>query len=369
MSCGGECGAMRVLRSMKNRFVEVFRVPAVAIRKASIGDRRDDSFLMRRNSALKVALMIWCSVLCAWFAPGVGAVAAVSQEAATSAQGDARFFEAHPDLRDEWEEVDRASRELAAEGFTATDIRQVIDVLAKRTRQMLSLRTPAEWQKKAVSLYPELGIKGSEFNALFVQHHRELQGSSPVFVQEPSWPVLLAKRCADELRARRQASAVPPPAAAAPPPDPAPAAPPAERSPPELSDSPSTVASPQKASGGVGLVLAAVALIVGAPLLGLLLVRWGHGRLFKNGSSAERRASSPWHRALKPATVIYCVAAIAAVIHSLPANGDLSLASRFFITLCVGMLFGGCCGVVGYLLALLYCAFHPRDALPHSRPH
>ena len=260
--------------------------------------------------------MIWCSVLCAWFAPGVGAVAAVTQGGASLAEGDARFFEAYPDLRDEWEEVDRASRALAAEGFTATDIRQVIDVLAKRTRQMLSLRTAAEWQKKAVSLYPELGIEGSEFNALFVQHHRELLGSSPEFVQEPSWPVLLAKRCADELRARRQASAVPPPAAAAPPPDPTPhgaAAPlagpaphpaPAERPPPEFSDSPSTVASPQKASGGVGLVVAAVALIVGAPLLGLLLVRWSHGRLFKNGSSAERRASSPWHRALKPATVI-----------------------------------------------------------------
>ena len=259
------------------------------------------------------------------------------------------FFAQYPDLADEQETVAGASRELASEGFTVTDDDHA--ALAARTRAILSQRTVLDWQKKAICLYPELGVAGSEFNALFLQHYRELRVSTPAFAQEPFWPVLLAKRCADELHARE--AVIPAPRSLSPAPSPV--------------DLHPTTPAVQRGPSGVGLALQGAGLIVTALLPCLLLFRWSHA--LASTDSVESRASSPWFRALKPAAVAYSMGAIAAILRSLPENIDLSLADRTFITLLVSVLFGGCVGLIGYLFALLYCALHPRGGQPSAHFH
>lgn len=281
----------------------------------------------------------------------------------------AEFFRDHPDLNEERDVVEAVSRDLGTEGFSAADSRHAREVLATRTRELLSRRTSQEWQKRAIRLYPDLGIAGSEFNALFLRYFRELQESTPGFAQEPSWPMLLAQRCADELRAgKHSARSVPssrtssaalagktePPAGAVPPPQP---------TSPELTVPSSTPPMARRATAGLGVFLAGAALAVMLFFPGLLLWRWSHARS-RTHVPGEGRAESPWHRALKPAAVIYGVAALVAIVQALPQNADLNLVNRLFITLCVSTVFGGCVGLVGYLFALLYCALHPRAGQP-----
>lgn len=284
----------------------------------------------------------------------------VPQGAVASSLTDAQFFVDYPDLHDELEVISVASQELVAEGFHATDDLNAREVLAQRTRSLLSQRTSAEWQKKAVSLYPALAVAGSEFNLLFLQHHRELQESTPAFEQEASWPVLLAKRCADELSVRTPATVAPQPAR---PPPPSAAQRPSRPTPAPIDSL--IVSSPQKTTTGMQVILAGAFLLTSVLLPSLLLFRW----ISSSDRFPPRLTLSPWLRALKPATLAYGIGGVIAVIRSLPANEDLSLTNRVFITFFISVLFGGCVGVVGYLFALLYCALHPRDGRPHLHYH
>lgn len=322
------------------------------------------------QSAIRVALMCWCIAFvlnCAWTIPAIGALNAVPRERVFVAQADAQFFLDYPDLRDEREQLEAASRELTAEGFQPAEDRNAKKLLAERTRRAISQRTAVEWQQKAISLYPDLGIAGSEFNLLFLRHHRELQESTPAFSEEPSWPLLLARRCADELRAKKQPNMAQRPdllpAATL---DSSPALPP--RSITEPVNPPPVSSSAREKVGGVSLTLAGAVLIIIVLLPCLPILRWTRLRQSTDGA-ATRCASSPYHRAIKPAIIVYGVAAIAAIIRSLPANGDLSLMNRFFITLCISLVFGVCAGLVGYLSALLYCALRPRDGGSHAHTH
>ena len=59
-----------------------------------------------------------------------------------------------------------------------------------------------DWQRKAVELYPQLGVAGSTFNTKFWALYQERLKSNPAFVNNPQWPVLLAQECAVQLPAQ-----------------------------------------------------------------------------------------------------------------------------------------------------------------------
>lgn len=293
-------------------------------------------------------MLVCCSVLlvnAALSAPQNEVNAPAFPEAVAPLKATPQFFVDHPDLDDEREAVDVASHQLTEEGVPAGDSREAGEMLAARTRALLSQRTPEEWKKQAIRLYPDLGMAGSEFNSLFVRYYRELQELTPGFTEEPSWPVLLAKRCADELRHRKPSSTSPPPAAS-----------------PELLHPPSTAPASQGQIGRLGLCL------MGAPLIGAALLPSVLAfRRRRTVATADIRhgphASSPYRRALKPAMLVYSAVASVAVLRSLPENADLSVTNRVFVTFLVSIVAGGCAGMIGYLFALLYCALHRRDGL------
>jgi hypothetical protein len=267
---------------------------------------------------------------------------------------DDQFFVDHPDLKDEAEVVDEVSKQLAAEGYTASTAPEAAEALAAKSRASLAERTPAEWQQKAVSLFPELGVKGSEFNALFVKHYQELKVSSPDFTKEPSWPVLLAKRCDDELRGRSPVAA----RAAAPSSASSAAAAPAQQ-PGERSQKHRSSGFWQTFFGLLLLIMLTVlpcAVAFRPEVLTLspeaLGIRSGALTLRK-GRKPSREPSNPmpalrgdkgdspvWRVALKHAAIIYAVVALPASIHSLMANSDLGFIDRLFVSLLVGALIG-----------------------------
>lgn len=73
-----------------------------------------------------------------------------------------------------------------------------------------------DWQRKAVELYPQLGVSGSEFNKKFWSLYRQRMQTSPAYFNLPQWPVLLARECANQL-ASQAAVKTAAPAASAPP--------------------------------------------------------------------------------------------------------------------------------------------------------
>lgn len=59
-----------------------------------------------------------------------------------------------------------------------------------------------EWQEKAVSEFPDLGVPQSEFNRLFVEQAALLRQTNAPILQEPSWPYRLAQLIAKKLSAQ-----------------------------------------------------------------------------------------------------------------------------------------------------------------------
>lgn len=256
----------------------------------------------------------------------------LASELSLNAEAQARFFAKYPDLVDEGEVVTAAARALAAEGAPPRDEAAQAEALAARARALLAQRTPKDWQRKAISLFPALGVAGSEFNQLFLRHHGELKKTSPQFMEEPSWPVLLAKRCADELRA-------PAPVAASAPLPTAPSdAPPASRL---------AIPTAPTHRAGVGMSLLSIVLlltIIALPARGLFRC----SRAF-SGNGAPLTA---WQRALGPAAWVYLAVAVLAVLRTYFANGDQSVFDRFGIALLVGLLAGVIVGIPAFALAL-----------------
>jgi hypothetical protein len=256
----------------------------------------------------------------------------LAAEMSVNAEVQERFFAKYPDLADEQEVVSAAARALSAEGAPPGDEASQEEALAVRTRALLAQRTTQEWQRKAVSLFPELGVANSEFNKLFLRHHSELQRTSPEFMQEPSWPVLLAKRCADELRA-------PPPVAAT---LGAPAR--ADANPPQ-----GTPTTPATAAHRTGFWMTLVSIVLLLAII-VLPARWLFrcSRAFA-GNSAPLTA---WQRALRPATWAYLGVAVSAVLRTYFANADQPIIDRFGITLLVGLLTGAAIALPVFFLAL-----------------
>jgi len=87
----------------------------------------------------------------------------------------------------------------------------------------LAQTTDKEWQAKAVSKYPALGVQGSKLNKRFIDAYTQRRKTEPSFFSNPRWPLTLA----DELAATPQPvspaapSALPPqpPATATPKPE------------------------------------------------------------------------------------------------------------------------------------------------------
>ena len=75
-----------------------------------------------------------------------------------------------------------------------------------------------DWQRKAVELYPQLGVSDSAFSKKFQQLRRQQELGNPDYFNNPQWPVLLAKECAGQLtaEAKPKTPAAAAPAAAAP---------------------------------------------------------------------------------------------------------------------------------------------------------
>jgi len=56
-----------------------------------------------------------------------------------------------------------------------------------------------EFKKKAVSVYPELGVAGTAVNREYVRRYKLYRSVNPAFFEEPDWPVRLAEMLAQDL--------------------------------------------------------------------------------------------------------------------------------------------------------------------------
>ena len=328
---------------------------------------------MKSGPAIWCALSLWLgSVTC----PGIETASTAPVSAAPITAND-QFFLEYPDLKDEADVVDEASRALTGEGYQATTAKEAADSLAAKARALLAERTPEEWQQKAVSLYPALGAAGSDLNLLFLKHYRELKASSPAFVGEPSWPVLLAKRCDDELRAANAGASESIPGAV-------PITP--LRAPPSAAPQPDDKTPLRKIhrsgnfwSTSIGLLL----LIVLTAIPGVFAFRHGAVAL-QNSALSRRRGQSQqpppsepaparrtdsqiWRAALKHAAIIYVVIALPTSVHSLMVNSDLGFIDRMFVSLLVGSLFGLFITLPLYGIDTLWLACQKHPAPPATR--
>jgi hypothetical protein len=283
---------------------------------------------------MKTRLATWLLLLALSGSLEVRALQAAARnygsEMAVNAEVQADFFARYPDLQDEREAVALAARALAAEGRETSDVAVAAEALATRTRALLARRSPQEWQRKAVSLFPELGVAGSEFNTLFLRHYQELQQTSPQFTQEPSWPVLLARRCADELRPKQGNSAV---------------AQGATKVAPDARGNPNPTASTLRMGFWPSLLnLTLLLAIIVQPARWLLRC----SRAFA-GSEAPLTL---WQRALRPAAWTYLALALIALVRTFLANADQRFFDRFGITLLVSLLAGLVVALPAYGIAL-----------------
>jgi hypothetical protein len=253
-------------------------------------------------------------------------------EMAVNSDVQAIFFQRYPDLEDEKDLVAAAARLLAGEGERLTDSATSAERLARRTRLLLEQRTPQEWQRKAVQLFPELGVAGSEFNKLFLRHYDALKQTSPQFMEEPSWPVLLARRCADELHPLPKTL----PAVA--------------KTAPQAGTSGNTPATPAAAATSrasrwiAWLSLAFLLAIIFQPARWLFRIR----RAFA-GSGAPLTV---WQSALGPAIWAYLLGAAIALVRTFQENADQRPLDRFGITLLVSFLVGIALALPAYAVAL-----------------
>ena len=54
-------------------------------------------------------------------------------------------------------------------------------------------------QKRAIAIYPALGVAGSPLNREFVARHKRYQTEKPDFFADPEWPTKLAVECAKAI--------------------------------------------------------------------------------------------------------------------------------------------------------------------------
>ncbi len=298
-----------------------------------VNERRNICVFVR----MKILPALGCGLLLVLSLPELPAqqvARSFAREMAVNAEVQEQFFAKYPDLKDEREVVAVAARQPAEPGNASADRTEAAEALAARARELLARRTPQEWQRKAVNLYPELGVAGSEFNRLFLQRYQELKGTSPQFEDEPSWPVLLAKRCADELRARS--------------------------APVSQTDSTRTTgvkASPITGADAAGAPapqrpqsfwLSALSVVLLAAIL-WLPAHWMFG--ISRAFAGWEEPVTLWQKALRPAAWTYLAVALIALFRTFQANADLGFFDRFGITLLVSVLAGGFFAPLAFAIA------------------
>ena len=284
-------------------------------------------------------------ILAAWCVPH-GMAQAPAGNPDTEAAARAAFFARHPDLADEAETVAAAAAALATEPRIPSEGMAAEEALAARTRWLLARRSPQEWQRKAISLFPELGVEGSKFNALFLKHYQEMKRNSPQFLEEPSWPVLLARRCADELRGTVAPSrpAGPAPAAANTLP---------EASPPgQLTPAPLPTRAPTPLWRSTLSLLLLLALIGSSG-------RW----LLRRAARFEAARGTAWQRALRPAAWACLAIGLLGLGRTFYINADLGAGDRFGITLLVSLLSAVCAAPPAFFIAWAWAVWQARA--PH----
>ena len=66
-------------------------------------------------------------------------------------------------------------------------------------------KDPKLAQRKAIELYPDVGVAGSRLNKEFVARVKRYQSEKKDFFVEPDWPIRLAKECSEDLAAKQLA--------------------------------------------------------------------------------------------------------------------------------------------------------------------
>ena len=314
--------------------------------------RAEFLYLPRLNGRSSLASMFrmktFLAFLCVWlsaFAVVQAGESAASYAAdfAVNVDVQAAFFARFPDLTDEEDIVMLAARNVAAEPPTNVAPPEAV---AAQARKILAQRTPQEWQHKAVTLFPELGVAGSDFNNLFLKRYHELQTRSPQFTREPSWPVLLARRCADELG---QKAANPAPIAA---------------TPVQPDNAPVKSAKSHAWPGGFWISLLNLILLA-AVLIQPAFWLFRCSRAFA-GNGAPLTL---WQHALRPAAWGYFAATLLAVWRTFPANADEAFFDRFGITLLVSLLTGIAFAIPTFVGAMGYTWWRTRTAAKSTAPN
>ena len=56
--------------------------------------------------------------------------------------------------------------------------------------------TDREWQEEAVNRFPEIAVRDSPLNKMFVAEYNRLKQTTPDFFRNnPNWPVIIATQC------------------------------------------------------------------------------------------------------------------------------------------------------------------------------
>lgn len=77
-------------------------------------------------------------------------------------------------------------------------------VSVKTTIKAPKVVNAADSQKRAIALYPDLGVSGSPLNREFLRRYNGLKASGDPLLQEPDWPEKLAKQSSDALSVSSQ---------------------------------------------------------------------------------------------------------------------------------------------------------------------
>lgn len=114
-------------------------------------------------------------------------------------------------LRDCESSLDKRGR--LRQGITMSFGFRISRVVALCLMMFVVLAAAQDWQKKAVEMYPDLGVANSPINKKYRALYQERLRTNPGFFRLPQWPMLLAREAAVQVGA--QAAAQTPPAATA----------------------------------------------------------------------------------------------------------------------------------------------------------
>lgn len=97
--------------------------------------------------------------------------------------------------------------------YSLTEMQEIIEkrkavlraeISREREKELAEYRqNPSAAQKKAILLYPEVGVAGSRLNSEFVSRMKRYRAQKTEFFGEADWPIRLAKECDEDLVAQQ----------------------------------------------------------------------------------------------------------------------------------------------------------------------